>query len=115
MKKEEALKSCLLAIIAIPVIFLSWIYYAFKTYGWYKPYTGEYFSNILPDLTFWNMFAISVVFTALLGNMNIKLKLSEIKSNTKDKEQDIGQKIIQAILMPWIALLFSWILYCIIF
>lgn len=122
MKNEisKHLGGCLLAIIASPVAFLSWIYFNFKTYSWYKPHTGE-FAEMLPDLTYWNMFAISTVLTALFSSsayrINVNRTLNLIQKEHLDKQdiEKVYTKLGQSLLYPWIGLLVSWLLYVIIF
>lgn len=109
------------------VVFLSWIFFNFKIYGWYKPFVGEY-SELLPDLTFWNIFAISMVITALTGVMQLritdalysfKLKhkanniitiLTHVHKTPKIEQEDPIFESVIALLLPWIMLFSFWLL-----
>lgn len=109
---ENSATKLLLSIITAPIILLSWIYFNFKVYQWFKPHTGEYFSNLLPDISFWEMFAVTTVFSILTGLTSIKFTLARVESHIKKKE---GEKIYEAIATPWVTLLIIWIVYSIIF
>ena len=79
----------------------------FKAYHWFKPFTGEYLSEVLPDLSFWQVFAVVIVMRHISGVASSTASLLSAMSRLREEEGDDGAVLIQLIsktTMPWIAL-----------
>lgn len=97
---------------------LSMNFLAFKVYHWFKPFTGEYFSEILPDLSFWQIFALIMVMryiTGVAGSTSAILSsLSRVTKKDSD-DTDMMTYLGARVLMPWGALLLTYLIKIIVF
>lgn len=88
----------------------------FKVYHWFKPYTGEYFSDILPDLSFWQVFALGTVLRYITGLAGSTASIMSTLSRVNKKEEgNLIEYLLTNTLIPWVALLTLYLVKVIVF
>ena len=97
---------------------LSMNFLAFKAYHWFKPYTGEQFSGMLPDLSFWQVFALVIVLRYITGIAGSTASIMSAISRVTKKDpldDDLLVHLTTSVLTPWVALLLLYLLRIIVF
>lgn len=112
---KKSVITLIIAISAVPANLLSWNYFTFKIYHWYKPHTGEVLSEILPNLYFWEIFAFSMIMKLFTGVINQESNTQRILGRLEEKKGDPLKQIFKGLVTPWVVLFFGYILYTIIY
>jgi hypothetical protein len=105
-------------VVAYVTSLLSMNFLAFKAYHWFKPYTGEQFSGMLPDLSFWQIFALIIVLRYITGVASSTATIMSTLSRVTKKDGDDTDILIQlstSVIIPWVALLLLYLIRIIVF